>query len=117
MMEYGLKIQVLELTLCCSFLNDFPCELKACSNRTLSSMLHSSKTDNPDISQRGTLPQLDNKQEKTFGGRILMTFSGVHQPTAACRKHLPGKGVKLAKSVRDRSTLCLCQNNIPRALK
>jgi hypothetical protein len=98
MMEYGLKIQVLELTLCCSFLNDFPCELKACSNRTLSSMLHSSKTYNPDIShlqekglqvedlmgkstaylvwKRGTLPQLDNRQEKTFGGRILMTFSG-----------------------------------------
>ena len=30
------------LTVCCILLKLFPCELKACSKRTLSSMLHSS---------------------------------------------------------------------------
>ena len=29
--------------------------------------------------------------------------------------HSPGKGVKFAKSSSDLSTLCLCQNSIPRA--
>ena len=61
-------VQSLALTICRMRWKDLPWKLKACSNNTLSSTVHSS-----------------------------------------------GKGVKLARSVRARSTLCLCQNNIPSA--
>lgn len=58
------------LTICLILWKLFPWKLKACSNKTLSSTVHSS-----------------------------------------------GKGVKLGKSARAFSMLCLCQNNIPNALK
>ena len=61
-------VQSMALTICRMRWKDLPWKLKACSNNTLSSTVHSS-----------------------------------------------GKGVKLARSVRARSTLCLCQNNMPSA--